>query len=59
MPHLNTLAKQYVLLTNYYAVSHPSLPNYIALVSGDTQKITSDCTDCFVDAPNLADRIEA
>jgi phospholipase C len=59
MPNLNALAKQYVLLNNYFARTHPSLPNYISLVSGDTQKITSDCTTCFVDAPNLADEIEA
>jgi chitodextrinase len=59
MPHLNALAQQYVLLSNYFAVRHPSLPNYIALMSGSTQEITKDCTDCFVDQPNLADRIEA
>jgi phospholipase C len=58
MPNFNKLAKQYVLLTSYYAVSHPSLPNYIALMSGSTQGITSDCTDCFVNAPNLGDLIE-
>ena len=59
MPHLNDLAKQNVLLSNYFAVRHPSLPNYIALVSGSTQNITSDCRDCFVNQPNLADLIEA
>ena len=59
MPHLNALAQQNVLLSNYFAVRHPSLPNYIALMSGSTQNITSDCTDCFVNQPNLADRIEA
>ncbi len=59
MPNLNNLAQQNVLLTNYFARTHPSLPNYITLVSGDTQKITSDCTTCFVDAPNLADEIES
>jgi phosphatidylinositol-3-phosphatase len=58
MPHLNALATQYVLLTQDYAVRHPSLPNYLALVSGDTQKVTSDCSKCFVNAPNLADLIE-
>ncbi len=56
---LNALAKKNVLMTNYYAIRHPSLPNYIALMSGDTQGITKDCTDCFVDATNLADLIEA
>ena len=59
MPLLNTLATNNVVLTNYFAVAHPSLPNYIALMSGSTQKITQDCTDCFVNQPNLADEIEA
>ncbi len=59
MPMLNTLAQQEVILSNYFAVTHPSLPNYIALVSGSTQGITSDCKDCFVNQPNLADLIEA
>ena len=48
MPQLNALAKKYVTLSNYFAVSHPSLPNYISLMSGDTQGITSDCTKCFI-----------
>jgi phospholipase C len=39
-------------------VTHPSLPNYLALVSGSTQGITSDCTDCIVDATSLADSLE-
>jgi hypothetical protein len=59
MPYLNALAQQNVLLSNYFAVEHPSLPNYIALMSGGTHGINSDCSDCFIDRPNLADRIEA
>lgn len=59
MPHLKALAQQNVLLSNYFAVSHPSLPNYITLVSGSTQGITSDCTNCFVNQPNLGDEINA
>ena len=59
MPNFNALASKYVLLSNYFAVDHPSLPNYLALVSGSTQNVTSDCTDCFVNQPNLADEIEA
>ncbi len=59
MPFLNELAEKYVLLSEFYAITHPSLPNYIALMSGDTQNITDDCRDCFVDQPNLADLIEA
>jgi hypothetical protein len=47
MPYFNKLANQNVLLTNYFAVTHPSLPNYIAMISGSTQGITKDCKDCF------------
>ena len=58
-PYINTLAQQYAVATNYYGITHPSLPNYIAIISGDTQGITSNCTNCFVDAPNIVDQIEA
>jgi phosphatidylinositol-3-phosphatase len=41
-PYINQLASHCGLATNYFAVSHPSLPNYIALTSGSTQGITDD-----------------
>lgn len=59
MPYFNILATSYTLLNQHYAVTHPSLPNYIAMISGDTQGITSNCEDCFIDAPSLPDIIEA
>ena len=59
MPNYNKLAGEYTLLTQYYAVAHPSLPNYLALIGGDTFGINSDCTKCFVDVPSLPDLIEA
>ena len=59
MPTFNRLAQEYTLLTQFYAIMHPSLPNYIALIGGDTFGITSDCNDCFVNAPSLPDLIEA
>ncbi|GAP13118.1 phospholipase C [Longilinea arvoryzae] len=59
MPNYNVYAEKYTLLTQYYAVTHPSLPNYLALIGGDTFGIRSDCEDCFIDAPSLPDRIEA
>lgn len=58
-PYLNALAHQYALADNYYAIYHPSLPNYLALTGGDTFGVSSDCTDCFVNAPNLLDQLEA
>ena len=38
--------------------SNPSLPNYLALTSGSTQGIDSDCTDCSVSATNIVDQLE-
>jgi phosphatidylinositol-3-phosphatase len=58
-PTFNRLARRYALASNYCAVAHPSLPNYLALASGSTQGITNDCTDCNIDARNLADTVEA
>ena len=57
--YLNTLAHQYAMAEQYYGVAHPSLPNYLALIGGDTFGIASDCTDCFVNKPNLVDQLEA
>jgi hypothetical protein len=59
MPQYNRLAQENTLLTQFYAVGHPSLPNYIALIGGDTFGIDRDCTRCFIDAPSLPDLIEA
>jgi acid phosphatase len=58
-PTFNRLARRYGLLTRYYALARPSLPNYLALVSGSTQGVTQTCTDCVFDVRNLADTIEA
>ena len=58
-PTFNAMARRYARLTRYYGVTHPSLPNYLALVSGSTQGITTDCTACIVSAPNLADSLDS
>jgi phospholipase C len=59
MPNLNGWAKSYALLREYYAVTHPSLPNYLALVAGDYFGIQEDCINCLVRATSLADLLEA
>ena len=41
-PYINGLARRYGLATNYSGISHPSLPNYIALTSGSDQGISDD-----------------
>ena len=58
MPYFNILASSYTLLTEHYATTHPSLPNYISLIGGDTFDIKSDCEDCYVNATSLPDLIE-
>src|SRR5437762_4405140 len=58
-PYINGLANSYGLATNYYAASHPSLPNYLALTAGSTFGVASDCTTCYVSATNIADQVEA
>jgi len=57
-PYTNGLVASYGLATSYYAASHPSLPNYLALTAGSTFGIASDCTTCFVSATNIADQVE-
>ncbi len=52
-PHLASLAHFWAYATNYYATTHPSLPNYLSLIGGSTYGISSDCTSCFVNAANL------
>jgi hypothetical protein len=59
MPNFNGWARQYTRLKSYYAITHPSLPNYLALIGGDFYGIQSDCTDCFVNARSLPDLLEA
>lgn len=41
-PFLNSAARRYGLAANDFAITHPSEPNYIALVSGSTYGVTSD-----------------
>ena len=58
-PYINSLVASGGLATNYYAVAHPSLPNYLALVGGSTFGITSDCTTCWISSPSIADNLES
>lgn len=51
--HFNLYARAYADLTDDTAVAHPSLPNYLALVSGSTHGIESDCTACAASGPTI------
>ncbi|MCJ1309814.1 hypothetical protein MMC25_003475 [Agyrium rufum] len=41
-PNLASLAKQGILLENYFGVTHPSEPNYAAAIGGDTFGMDND-----------------
>jgi hypothetical protein len=58
-PAFNAFARSGAVLAGYRGVTHPSLPNYLALVSGSTHGISSDCTSCTVAGRSLADTLEA
>lgn len=42
MPYSYGLARRFGYATNFYAIRHPSLPNYIAIASGSTHGINED-----------------
>lgn len=53
------LAARFASATAWYATAHPSLPNYLALTSGSTWGVTSDCVECFVDQPDLGAQLSS
>ena len=58
-PFINSLARRYALATQMYGITHPSLPNYLALTGGSTFGISSDCTDCNVGAASIVDQLQS
>jgi hypothetical protein len=42
MPYTYSLAQQYGYATNWSAITHPSLPNYLAMAGGSTYGVTDD-----------------
>ncbi|MEM3671487.1 MAG: alkaline phosphatase family protein [Thermoprotei archaeon] len=61
-PYQNMLAGKYALASAYYAVTHPSLPNYIAITAGSTLGVTDDCepSQCGnIGATNVADLLNS
>jgi hypothetical protein len=67
-PFLNKLARDNRFATNYFGVWRPSLPNYLAMIGGDTFGVSDNAHSCFspshkegchsIDAPNLVDQLE-
>jgi phosphatidylinositol-3-phosphatase len=54
----NTLLPRGTLYTMSFGISHPSLPNYLALFSGSTRGVTNDsCSNGPFQTPNLYARM--
>ncbi len=61
LPYINnTLVPHYPVLQDNYAVGHPSLPNYLELLSGSTSGVTSDCAPApgCEGSSNLAEQLD-
>lgn len=61
-PFMNGLTAANPVAANYFGITHPSLPNYMAPTGGDTF-FTTNCSivvgGCSTDALSIVDRIEA
>jgi len=61
-PYVNSLASDYGSATNSHALAHPSLPNYLDIVSGSNQGVTDDndpSSHSFPGSQTLADQLAA
>jgi hypothetical protein len=58
MPYLYGLSQTYGRADQFYAVAHPSLPNYLALWSGSTHGVTDDASYDLA-APSLSSQMTA
>jgi hypothetical protein len=55
-PWINAAATKYGLATNYFGVTHPSQPNYIAATAG-IQGADSDANE-ILNVPNIVDQLQ-
>ena len=58
-PFITSLAQQYGEAANYFGVTHPSEPNYIAMTSGSNWFINNDDPANRYDHTNVVDTLEA
>src|SRR4051794_24327378 len=58
-PYINGLARRAALATRYYAVAHPSLPNYLALTGGSLFGVEHNCVVCDVDGRSIVGQLDA
>ncbi len=58
-PFITSLANSYGVAASYYGVTHPSEPNYVAMIAGDTFNVFDDNPANRFGGANLADQLEA
>src|SRR5579859_7797796 len=58
-PYINSLAQTYGFAANYYGVTHPSLPNYVAATAGDFFGTHSDDPTQVFNQQNIVDQLES
>jgi phosphatidylinositol-3-phosphatase len=58
-PYITSLAHTYAMASRYYGVTHPSLPNYVAAISGSNWFTNDDQPSNRFDHRNLVDQLEA
>ncbi|HEU5362174.1 MAG TPA: alkaline phosphatase family protein [Gaiellaceae bacterium] len=58
-PYITSLAHKYATAANYYGVTHPSEPNYIASISGSNWGVNDDQASNRFDHLNIVDLLEA
>jgi phosphatidylinositol-3-phosphatase len=58
-PFITSLAHKYALAANYYGVTHPSEPNYVAAISGSNWGRNVDDPTLVYDHLNLVDELES
>ena len=59
-PNLNALARRFGVATDYFAVAHPSEPNYVAMLGGSTFGVANDNPYYLnrVDEPSLISQLD-
>ena len=58
-PNIASLVKGGAWFSNYHGLSHPSLPNYLAMVAGSTFGVEHDHLSSPLKSATIVDRLEA
>jgi phosphatidylinositol-3-phosphatase len=58
-PYITKVARRCGWAARYLAITHPSLPNYLAMTSGSTSGITTDCNACRSRGPSIFEQLGA